>query len=861
MTVDATRPISVNNCANRIVARAAALKVTPLVQDRLHPNQVGCVAGRSSAEDLRGMADEFHNRVQRGDPYYLLLLDFQKAFDSIQHEFILAAAMHKGMPPWFINLLKGLFQGATATPVLGNQRGSLAIHLFIGVKQGCALSVIAFLLTIDILLWRLHPDPGTNLNLRSLAYVDDISAGVTDINKLAHFMQTTNDFTATSKMKVNVKKTQLLTSKPLSTRDRQWLSACPWPQLSTPPQGKLLGLIIGRDVNAPIVFRDAFKKYYNRLRTYGPAIRNLPGHLRSLAYNVFILPVLGYLLEFYLPWYSYTGPKDPATMTVARDEVRRAIIPFNGTAFSYAAAIAPAGLAQPHPIRDLWAWYLATQGSLCSSDEIELGDGQDAPLPPPDAPPPIMTSSAHRAEAMREIRYRVTQVAEGNVYDAAPLLDAHAKGRPEFRRFLYRNLVDAYLIDNGEKGANRTKYLHTVFRRRNIRLAGSPLEALDANMQALRLLLPAKYMHSHFLAVHNGHVTTSRLIPITNKPADVCQVCRKAESVDRAAHMLVDCPVVRSARDHLLRWGGCSSMTNEPDSTRTAMIYLCHKYTTKPTLTAAIHLLVNYASWVLSRRVLPAHWSPDWRENAAIITEYVASILLRCADKAKWTLVPRKGLGLQAGLQTTRLQSRRSAEHRKSIADKKSRAAKDRLVRRKRPFLHIGTDGSARPTNPGPNGAGVVIEEYDNRGRIRRTTTTYEGLGTGSNNEGELYALGMAATHVLTKCTHLGPHTPILIVSDSQLAIGLTRYRQRPKAPDTRALAHSVRPLFDKLRARFPLTLILWAPSHRNNPINDAADTAANKGAALSKAGKGLGAEAKEWKIQHGIFAPRPNRS
>ena len=53
----------------------------------------------------------------------------------------------------------------------------------------------------------------------------------------------------------------------------------------------------------------------------------------------------------------------------------------------------------------------------------------------------------------------------------------------------------------------------------------------------------------------------------------------------------------------------------------------------------------------------------------------------------------------------------------------------------------------------------------------------------------------------------------------------------------------------------------LWAPSHRNNPINDAADTAANKGAALSKAGKGLGAEAKEWKIQHGIFAPRPNRS
>ena len=140
-------------------------------------------------------------------------------------------------------------------------------------------------------------------------------------------------------------------------------------------------------------------------------------------------------------------------------------------------------------------------------------------------------------------------------YDAAPLLEAHAKGRPELRLYFYRKLVETYLIDNGEKGANRTKYLHAVFKRRGIRLAGSPLNALDNKMLALRPLL-AKYLHSHFLAAHNGHVMSSRLAPINDKPADVCQVCRKEESVDRAAHMLVDCPVVRSARDHLLRWGG-----------------------------------------------------------------------------------------------------------------------------------------------------------------------------------------------------------------------------------------------------------------------------------------------------------------
>jgi hypothetical protein len=64
------------------------------------------------------MLDEFYNRAQGDAQSYMLVLDFRKAFDSVQHEFILAAARHQGMPEWFVKIFQGLFHGATATPVL-----------------------------------------------------------------------------------------------------------------------------------------------------------------------------------------------------------------------------------------------------------------------------------------------------------------------------------------------------------------------------------------------------------------------------------------------------------------------------------------------------------------------------------------------------------------------------------------------------------------------------------------------------------------------------------------------------------------------------------------------------------------------
>ena len=861
-TVEATRPISVNNTDNRILARVTALAVSPLLQDRLHPCQKGCVAGRSSIEGLREMVDEFYARVKSDTQSYLLLLDFRKAFDSVQHEFILAAARHQGMPEWFVKILQGLFHEATATPVLGGQRAAVALAILRGVKQGCALSVIAFLLTIDVLLWRLHPQPDADLTRRMLAYMDDVSFQVTARGILAEFMATTNAFTDVSQMSVNQTKTQLLTAKPRSAQDCQWLASSAWPSMTSPPSGKLLGLVIGRKVTAAVVYKAAFAKYYARLRAYKPALRLIPGHLRPLVFNVFVLPVLLYLAQFYLPWYG-AKKEEPATIRAARHYAHSTIAPFHGTAYSYTASINPTGLGLPIPVKDLWATTYAMQASQCTVEELQLEAGNIPTLPAASTPPPALISAEHRLEAMREVRYRATLVAGGAEarYDPEPMLEAQAKGPAALRRYMYNVLIKAYLIDTGERGANRPRAMTKVLKNRE--LAPAALTVLDVNTQALRPIIPPRFFYSHFLNIHNGLVTTSRLEPITGTPALICQICCLPGTRDRLAHIVTECPYVRVARSCVLRWAGCPTVpqnqptTPERDKAYRAHVLLATKYPVKPTLTAAVHLFVNHAAWTLSRRCLPMRRNDTWQQKATLISDYAAHQILQCAKKGKWTdLQPAPGLGLRDRMPSLRLRRGATSAERKATEHLTSMAIFDRLLQSGAEFLAVGTDGSARPTNPGPAGAGTVIQRYDARGALLATTTIHEGLGEGTNNEGEFYALGIATEYILERLPHMPTTTPIYIQSDSQLAVGVLNHISCPTALSTRGVAHAVRGMYRRLCERFSLVFTRWCPAHMNNPINEASDEAANLGSTLSAEGRGLTPETKAQKIRTSNFLP-----
>ena len=137
------------------------------------------------------------------------------------------------------------------------------------------------------------------------------------------------------------------------------------------------------------------------------------------------------------------------------------------------------------------------------------------------------------------------------------------------------------------------------------------------------------------------------------------------------------------------------------------------------------------------------------------------------------------------------------------------------------------TDGASNP-NPGPCGAGAYL--YDNLPSPWYTERT-AALGQGSNNLGELWAIGLALQAALQRIL-ANPHAykQLLIYTDSQFTRGVLTLGWRSNSHP--ALAKKLKQLIRD----FPVEVIIdWVPAHVGLQANERADELAGLGAARSE--------------------------
>ena len=212
LLISNTRPISVTNAENRIIAKCITIAITPCLQDFLDEAQQGFLKKRRGATHIINIHDLYHSALDAKTQRLLLFMDTKKAFDSIDHDFIHKILDHIGLPLWMRNAVRGLMTDVFVIPVVSAETAA-AIRISRGVKQGCPLSPLLFIICYDILIFKLKSYANDHIiTLHIFAFADDIALGADDMHHLTQLMPIIDAFSHHSGLGLNTDKTKFIST-------------------------------------------------------------------------------------------------------------------------------------------------------------------------------------------------------------------------------------------------------------------------------------------------------------------------------------------------------------------------------------------------------------------------------------------------------------------------------------------------------------------------------------------------------------------------------------------------------------------------------------------------------------------------
>ena len=100
------KPISLLNIDTKIISKAFAIKRKPILHSIISSNQTAYVENRCISESGRLISDIIEICGKENIPGYLVTMDLEKAFDSLDHDFLLCGLKKFGFGDGFIKWIK-----------------------------------------------------------------------------------------------------------------------------------------------------------------------------------------------------------------------------------------------------------------------------------------------------------------------------------------------------------------------------------------------------------------------------------------------------------------------------------------------------------------------------------------------------------------------------------------------------------------------------------------------------------------------------------------------------------------------------------------------------------------------------------
>eukprot|EP00253_Pinus_taeda_P022728 PITA_22728 len=182
-TFEDFRPISLCNCIYEIIAKVIAIRLVPILSRNISMEQFGFLDGRKIHEAIGVAQEVIHSVKQKKKKGVILKIDLSKAYDRINWLYLRLLLTHLGFNYTFISWIMGCISNVSFV-VLINGAASPFFKSQRGLRQGCPLSPLLFLLVAEGLSRLIHKARRTNkikgievainLYISHLLFVDDI---------------------------------------------------------------------------------------------------------------------------------------------------------------------------------------------------------------------------------------------------------------------------------------------------------------------------------------------------------------------------------------------------------------------------------------------------------------------------------------------------------------------------------------------------------------------------------------------------------------------------------------------------------------------------------------------------------------